>query len=116
MAIKKIKGVPEKIYVYDAAQHKVDLFKYYGTDMEDPIYPYYPNNYHIFVKDMGKPTVEKFEIDSLEFDFQLNEENFFTSKKGCEKFKKEKIKENISRIEKEILELENEKVQLKAEL
>lgn len=116
MTIKKLKGIPLKIYVYDHAQYKIGLFKYYGTDLGEIIAPYTSDDFHIFIKDMGKHTVENLEIDSLQFDLELNEENYFTSKKGCEKFKKEKIKENISRINQKIIELENEKVQLEAAL
>lgn len=114
MTIKKFKNVPKKIYVCDSAQHEVNQFQYYGTDMEEPTAPYVTCNYHIFIKDMGKPTVEKIEFDTLCFEMDLNDRDIFTTKRGCERYKKQKIKESIKRIEQKILELENEKVQLEA--
>jgi hypothetical protein len=112
MPIKKLKNIPKKVYVYDAAQNNFGLFEYYGTDLEDPTAPFVPCNYHIFIKDMGLPTVEKYEIGTFEFDLEIDQENIFTSKKECEKWCKKEIEEEILRIEEQIVQLENDKKQL----
>jgi hypothetical protein len=104
--IKKFSDVPEKIYVCEG--DSVGLYIYQGTDMEEIIAPYLQTNYHIFVKDMGKPTVQRLECDTLQFTMNLHERDYFTTKRGCEKFLKEKRKQEVERIKKEILKLQNQ--------
>lgn len=104
--IKKFRDVPKKIYMCE--NDSIGLYVYQGTDMEEIIAPYLQTNYHMFVKDMGKPTVQRWECDTFLFTMELNERDFFTTKKGCEKFLKEKRKNEVERIKREILSLQNQ--------
>ncbi len=109
--IKKFKNMPKKIYVCE--DNTVNLYVYQGTDVEEPVAPFQPMDYHIFVKDMGKPTVRRWECEVYKFDWELDEVDFFTTKKGCEEFIKKlrldevkNIKEKIRFLKHQLKELE----------
>lgn len=104
--IKKFRDIPKKIYVYEG--RKAVPYEYDGTDMEEPVAPFLATSYHIFVKNRGKIDQEKLEVDVFEFDIKLNEEMYFTTKRGGEAYGKKCLKEEIERTKRQIEKLRKE--------
>jgi hypothetical protein len=112
MSFKIEKNIPQKIYTVNLSTYAIELYEYYGTDREERIAPFFASDYHVFIMNMGKPTVQKLEINCFDFDLSLNDRDYFTCKKGCEEFRKTYIKDKIQRIKENIAILQQEEVEL----
>jgi len=112
--IKRLKGIPNKIYICHSPFDKLEPFFYMGTDIENPACLSF--NSHIFIRNNGKPTVEKIEIDAFEFQLHLDEQNYFSRKCDCSKYRIERTNKDLEMLESKIAELQSQKNKLEKQL
>lgn len=108
--VKFLKDIPDKIYVYDNGTKRINLFKYCGTDFEERVAPYTPNDFHIFSNDDS--SISNLYIEVLDFELSIDEETYFTSMVLCNKFKQKVKLEEIDKIVDYILLLQKKKIEL----